>query len=74
ATLVEQYFHQDPTQAQVRHAIFKLSFTHPVDRQKFENDEKSKASVDELKKLKSNLDSRVSKLQKQFGALKDDAV
>ncbi|MDY0461389.1 DUF883 domain-containing protein, partial [Pasteurella multocida] len=37
-------------------------------------DEKSKASVDELKKLKSNLDSRVSKLQKQFGALKDDAV
>ncbi|HEA3278629.1 TPA: alpha-2-macroglobulin [Pasteurella multocida] len=36
ATLVEQYFHQDPTQAQVRHAIFKLSFTHPVDRQKFE--------------------------------------
>lgn len=37
-------------------------------------DEKSKAGADELKKLKSSLDSRVSKLQKQFGSLKEDAV
>lgn len=37
-------------------------------------DEKSKAGTDELKKLKSSLDSRVSKLQKQFGSLKEDAV
>lgn len=37
-------------------------------------DEKSKAGTDELKKLKSNLDSRVSTLQKQFNSLKEDAV
>ncbi|MGC7560864.1 DUF883 family protein [Pasteurella sp. PK-2025] len=37
-------------------------------------DEKSKAGVDELKKLKSSLDSRVSKLQGQFSSLKEDAV
>lgn len=37
AEITEQQFYQDPSQAHIRHAIIGVSFTHPVDRQKFEN-------------------------------------
>ncbi|MGC6377586.1 alpha-2-macroglobulin [Bisgaard Taxon 45] len=59
ASLLEQTFHQDPTQAHVRHGIFKLSFTHPVDRQKFEK----ALQVNLIRKNNDNTQSIISPLK-----------
>ncbi|SPY33081.1 alpha-2-macroglobulin [Pasteurella canis] len=36
ADITEQYFYQDPNQAHIRYAIVGVSFSHPVDKEKFE--------------------------------------